>query len=302
MGKNRSLQRWRALIAGAGRSSSIVKAEAEAARMLDRHTCYELCVQSPRFVTQFLRAVHGGDPRVLREDFCGTAAISRRWLSEATRAGVQARAVAVDVDPEALAFARASAEPGMHGLAFVGADCVQIGVNAGAGSLDPCDVVFVGNFSIGYIHERSRLLEYLRRSRERLTLGSAGWGGGVFVCDMYDNGAKFSLGSIRRTHPSRGRELIHYTWEHRSADVLTGIVTNAIHFRVELDGEIVQEHTDAFVYVWRLWSFAELRDAMVEAGFADVRVYAEVGDVKPEPISTGDELPASGIGLLVARA
>ena len=39
-----------------------------------------------------------------------------------------------------------------------------------------------------------------------------------------------------------------------------------MHFRVERDGCIIQEETDAFVYRWRLWSVPELRDAMREGG------------------------------------
>ena len=40
-----------------------------------------------------------------------------------------------------------------------------------------------------------------------------------------------------------------------------------MHFRVEREGEIVASIEDAFVYRWRLWSVAELREAMLEAGF-----------------------------------
>ena len=32
----------------------------------------------------------------------------------------------------------------------------------------------------------------------------------------------------------------------------------------------------AFVYRWRLWSIAELREAMMEAGFARTAVFADV--------------------------
>jgi hypothetical protein len=49
-------------------------------------------------------------------------------------------------------------------------------------------------------------------------------------------------------------------------------VVNSLHFRVERDGEIVAAHFDAFVYTWRMWSVPELRDAMLEAGFATTRI------------------------------
>lgn len=265
---------------------------------MDRHDCYELCVQSPRHVTMFLRALHGGDPRVLREDFSGTATISRRWILEAQRAGVVAHAVAVDLDEESLA--RGAREAELDGTApwlrLVRGDVLE----APTGPSEACDVIFVGNFSIGYIHQRSTLVEYLRHSRERLLQGAGGWGGGIFVCDIYDSPGKFELGALKRSHTSRGREIVHYTWEHRDADALTAMVTNAIHFRVELDGEIVSELTDAFVYRWRLWSIAELREALLEAGFASSEVHADVNE-HPAPIEHGRELGKSGIVCVVGR-
>ncbi len=67
---------------------------------------------------------------------------------------------------------------------------------------DGCDVLFVGNFSIGYIHERSALVAYMRRCRERLALGRRGFGGGVFVCDTYGGAAAFQLGAVERATPA----------------------------------------------------------------------------------------------------
>lgn len=273
---------------------------------MDRLDCYELCVQSPRHVTLLLRALHAGDPDAargepvaLREDFCGTAAVSRRWLSEARARGIAATAVALDLDPDVLAHAarKAQADGVAPDLRLVHADAVHAPVTPG----DACDIVFVGNFSIGYIHERADLVAYLRRSHHRLALGNGGFGGGVFVCDVYDGPHKFDLGVTNRTHPSRGHELVHYTWQHRAADPLSAMVENAIHFRVESDGEIVREMFDAFVYRWRLWSISELRDALREAGFSYVGIYAEASS-GPRPLESPDDFPASGVVCIAARA
>jgi tRNA/tmRNA/rRNA uracil-C5-methylase (TrmA/RlmC/RlmD family) len=267
--------------------------------MMDRFACYELCVQGVRWVVPFLRAVHGADPRVLLEDFCGTGALSRAWAADLAQRGVDGRGVAVDLDPETLGRARREAQAAGvdRAIEFVCSDCVDRPV----GARDGCDVVFVGNFSIGYIHERSRLVEYLRRSRERLAVGGGRGVGGVMVVDAYDGPGKFALGSITRTHVSHGREIVRYTWEHRDADALTAMVTNAIHFDVELDGEVVERLPDAFVYRWRLWSIADLREAMREAGFSETNVYQEIGE-HPEPLEHGREMKESGIVCVVGRA
>src|SRR5688572_28847719 len=79
---------------------------------MDKHDLYELCVQSPRHLTLFLRELHGsgeGGPVALREDFCGTAALSRRWIAEGLRRGDDSRAVGIDLDPEVLARGRREA-------------------------------------------------------------------------------------------------------------------------------------------------------------------------------------------------
>jgi hypothetical protein len=271
---------------------------------LDRLDCYELCVQSPRHVAAFLRAVHGSHPVVLREDFCGTAALSRRWLEDASRAGEKARAVAVDLDPACIA--RASRDR-PDGLELLVADCRALEVGESTGVVpgtDACDVVFVGNFSIGYFYSRAELLSYLHLSRERLSRGSGGFGGGVFVCDTYGGASAYKLGSLTRKHPSRTGEIIHYHWAHEAADPLTGMVTNSISFKVERDGEIVQELPRAFVYEWRLWPVAELREAMQEAGFASTQVYTDCNIAPGQtPVSVTDpaDLKDDWIVLIAAR-
>ena len=277
---------------------------------LDRFDCYELCVQSPRHVSAFLRGVHANNPVVLREDFCGTAALSQRWLEDAARLGEPACAIAVDLDEEVITRARRapqspppSQREGAGG--WVGSSLQLLHADSTKPTNpDPgCDIVFVGNFSIGYLHTRRELIDYLALSRSRLARGNAGFGGGVFVCDTYGGASAFQLGSLTRRHPSRGREIIHYHWQHEEADPLTSMVTNSISFRVEIDGEIVQQLPRAFVYRWRLWSIAELREAMTEAGFASTEVYTDCNIAPgqaPRPV-TPTELGPDWIALITAR-
>ncbi len=259
---------------------------------LDRFALYELCVQSPRHVVGLLRAVHGRDPKILAEDFSGTAAVSREWIAN-VKGG---HAIAVDHDADALRRAgKRSRLKVIRGDVFTAVDPRR----------DRADVIFVGNFSIGEIHHRPRLVEYLTRSRARLQPR------GVFVCDTYGGESAFRVGGVQRIHPgppsSRGPR-IRYTWEQRKADPTTGMVENAMHFRVDRDGEIVQEETDAFVYRWRLWSVPELRDAMSEAGFKKTEVYDKVpdgvdqhGEAYVRPVTDPRELGDSFIVCVVGR-
>lgn len=277
---------------------------------LDRFDCYELCVQSPRHVVSFLRAIGEATqltPTVLREDFCGTASVSRRWVEEGNRRGEAWRAVGIDNDLSTLAKARelvnAAVSSGQlhasHTPELIVGDCIRGEVQKREG----CDVIFVGNFSIGYIYERALLVQYLKNCKNRLELGNAGFGGGYFVCDIYGGAGAFSLGALQRTHPGRGKEIIHYTWLHEEADPRTAMVQNSISFRVVVDGDVEQELPRAFVYRWRLWSLAELREAMLEAGFSRVEIYKDI-NVAPgqtaRPIESAQELGDDWVVCVVA--
>ena len=133
--------------------------------------------------------------------------------------------------------------------------------------------------------------------------GNAGFGGGVFVCDLYGGAGAFRLGSLERTHMGRGNEVIKYLWQHEAADPASAMVTNSMSLRVIINGELAAEYPRAFVYHWRLWGLAELREAMLQAGFAAVDVYKEVNlapGEQPRPVAAG-ELPVDWIVMVAGR-
>lgn len=268
---------------------------------ISKHDLYELCVQSPRLVVPFLRAVckrggssaEGFDPRVLAEDFSGSAAVSREWV----RAVPCSRAIATDLDQRVLDRAH-------------GHDGVELRLGDVRSADSSADVIFVGNFSIGELRSRDELLAYLRTAHARLSREEPG---GVFVCDTYAGESAFCIGAVDRWHDASGLfgpgSRVLYTWEQRHADPLTARVVNALHFKVEIAGEVVTELSDAFVYDWRLWSVPELRDAMHEAGFSETEVYAELADARDDtgelyvrPVEDPEEeLDESFIVCVVAR-
>lgn len=260
---------------------------------LDRFALYELCVQDPLAIVPLLAGLHGGGPRVLGEDFCGTAALCREWV----RRVAGGRAVAVDHDPEVLA--RIVPHPA---ITIVRGDVVEATRPPGAHSVD---LLHAGNFSIGYWHERSALLRYLRHARSRLNPG------GVFVCDLYGGDGAFATGSHRIDHPLPGGGQVTYTWEQRRADPISGRVLNAIHFEVRGRGSGggARQIRDAFVYDWRLWGLAELRDALADAGFAHSEIFAKTpdavdgdGTVYARPLRSPEDLGKSYDILIVARS
>jgi SAM-dependent methyltransferase len=227
---------------------------------LDRHDLYELCAQSPARDVKVLRAILGGSSRggrVLGEDFCGTAAVSRAWAD----LGSGYRAVGVDHDAATLARAVAHDR-----VKLVRADVMAVRA--------PADLIAVLNFSIAELHDRERLVSYLKHARKRLRPR------GAFVCDIYGGSDAHLTGELPQRFTGPHGEKIEYSWEQRTADPFTGRVVNAMHFAVRPGGggAKAERLRDAFVYDWRLWSVPELRDAMREAGFSATQVYARQPD------------------------
>ncbi|MEO1278626.1 MAG: class I SAM-dependent methyltransferase [Planctomycetota bacterium] len=254
---------------------------------------YEVCVQSPSHVVDLLRAIHGDEPTRLGEDFAGSGAVSRNWVT----LGDDYESWCVDRDEAALSRCD-------------GIDRIHTRVGDVHEESTPADAIWVGNFSIGYHHDRASLLAYLRHVRTRLRSG------GVFVCDTYGGESAYLLGEVHRFHQlpqhlapdGTGGWRVRYTWEQRDGDPLTGMVTNALHFRIERAGVIENELIDAFIYRWRLWSVPELRDAMAEAGFASTAVYGQLPDAVDDkgrpfirPIEDAAELDDSFIVCVAGR-
>jgi len=225
---------------------------------------YELCVTEPTRLIRFLDAAHGMKPRILREDFSGSGALARAWAASSRSRS----AIAVDIDPGVLvaASARSRVTPEV-------ADAKRSNSRA--------DIIAATNFPIGYQHSRAALLQYLKNARKTLNPG------GILVCDLYGGRDAFSPGKIIQmlrapnSTPWTG-ELVEYTFEQRAADPISGLVLDALHFRVWKKSNKSKkpdfELRDAFVYHWRLWSLPELVDAAKEAGFRMVEVHDRLGD------------------------
>jgi hypothetical protein len=254
-------------------------------RELDKYDLYTLCAQAPARQVAFLRGVHGRSPRVLREDFSGPAALCAEWVKSAG-----SEAVAVDRDPEPLAKIE-----GVPGVRRVVADVVD--------APDRADLVVSTNYAVCEIHERARLVEYLKLTRDRLNPG------GVFVADLYGGPDALTPGQFEHAVRGPGGERIVYVWEQIEASPLTARVRNAMHFQVKTRGSKPRTLENAFEYDWRLWTVPELADALSEAGFASVEVYDRLGDamdadgnVYVKPVQDGVPSEVSFVVYVVGRA
>jgi len=252
----------------------------------DRHELYERAVQSPSRQARFLRALLGADRNgtiTLGEDFSAAGAIARAFCA----LDPAHRAVCVDIDQKALDRLTEMLAPGLRDALTT--RCIDV-----FGAHDPVDILAALNFSLCEIHDRNRLIGYLRNAKERL--GADGY----LVADLYGGLDAMSIGESEEELADGTR----YVWEQRSADPLTGRVVNAMHFHLPT-GETLR---DAFLYDWRLWTIPELRDAMTEAGFRSTEVHDRLGAAIDEDgvlhtlaVTDPDELDETYVVYVVAR-
>lgn len=236
---------------------------------MNAFTLYERSVTNSPALLAFILAAYARrssrSPRVLREDFSGSAALARHFAASSPGR----RGIAVDTDPEALSHA---AGPRMT---LVLEDVRRAG--------DRADIIAATNFPLGYWHTRRALVAYLRKARACLARD------GLFLADIYGGQSALRTGRWTRTIKHPGEPTFLYRWRQIEADPTTGLVRNAIDFGVMprvrpraaagVRGEPkIEWIKDAFTYHWRLWSMPELREALGEAGFGDVEFYDSLGD------------------------
>jgi SAM-dependent methyltransferase len=127
------------------------------------------------------------------------------------------------------------------------------------------DAIVALNFSYSVFKTRASLREYFANCFRALRPGGMlfvdAWGGPEVLREQTDR--------------TRHRGFV-YEWQQRAYDPISHRIECAIHF-VFPDGSRLR---DAFVYDWRLWTLAELRELFAEVGFADVEVLWEATDVK----------------------
>jgi len=232
------------------------------AALADKYDLYQRSVQSPEnevaFFDRVFRTYHKRPPLLLREDFCGTAAVCCEWAKSRR----DRRAVGIDLDPKPLAWGE------KHNLSQLSADernRVELRKADARDVLAPrADVIAAQNFSFYFFKTREELARYFRAAYRNLGRQ------GVLVLDV--------LGGFEcmkeDTEEVRGYRSFKYVWEQARFDPITHACRFHIHFRFP-DGS---EMKRAFTYDWRLWSMPEIRELLTAAGFRAADVYWEGAD------------------------
>jgi hypothetical protein len=234
------------------------KTQAERA---DKYELYQKSVQEPSVEVDFFdatyRKLNKRAPKVLREDFCGTFAVSCEWAKESGRF-----ATAVDLDPEPLAWGRehnlAALPPAAQKRVRVIQDDVRTNDDRKA------DILAAQNFSYWIFQTRDELRAYFEIARQNLARD------GLFVLDMMGGGDCYQ----EKAPEERKYKGFRYHWEMGAFDPITHAATHYIHYSFK-DGSRLDK---AFEYHWRFWTIPEIREVLAEAGFANTTVYWESED------------------------
>jgi hypothetical protein len=228
----------------------------------DKYDCYQRSVQEPesqcRFFERVFRNEYGRRPLILREDFCGTAAVCCEWV----RKKPDRRACGYDLDPEPLAWGEEHNRAPLDEEARSRVKLIREDVRKVTGP--KADVVSAENFSYFIFTTRDELRGYLQAARRNLA------DEGVMVLDIM-GGSEVIEEDREETRRVDG---FTYIWEHKRFDPINNLATYFIHFKFR-DGSKIKR---AFRYDWRVWTIPELRELLLEAGFSRVDVYWEGAD------------------------
>jgi hypothetical protein len=178
------------------RGKSRAQSQAEQADLYD---LYEAAVQDPEgdvaLLQRIYRTYYDRDPHVLREDFCGTAALCCAWV----KADADNRAYGIDIDAHPLTWARKKSFPKLGPVLASRVTLLQGDVREV--KHEAVDVTVGFNFSYFIFQDRANLLRYFRRAYE--SLGPRG----LFVVDLY--GGADSQRTMTETRPLH----FDYVWD-----------------------------------------------------------------------------------------
>ncbi|MFH1998463.1 MAG: class I SAM-dependent methyltransferase [Planctomycetota bacterium] len=208
------------------------------------------------FLTRVYRQMRKKEPRVLREDFCGTAAVTCEWVQR----GRDRRAYGIDLDKPTLQWGEKRHVSALGDMSsrvkLINGDVLdKHGFKA--------DVVAALNFSYFIFKERQIMLQYAKGIRSSLAKD------GLFVLDIF-GGPDAQIEESEET--DHGHFI--YVWDQASYNPVNGHIKCHIHFKLP-DGSMMRK---AFTYDWRLWTLPEMTDLLKEAGFRSVDVYWEGTD------------------------
>ena len=228
------------------------------ADVADRHALYQAAVQVPEGDIEFFETAYkrlrGKKPLVLREDFCGTAFLASTWVATHPKR----RAIGIDLDKPTLDWGREHNLAKLTPAAKKRITLHQADVLDGVG--EKADLTCALNFSYCVFKTRDLLRRYFAAVHATLK------DDGLFVTELYGG-----TEAIVEIEDEREFDDFTYVWDQAMYNPITHETLCHIHF----DFPAKSRMEKAFTYDWRLWTIPEIREVLLEVGFANVEVWWE---------------------------
>lgn len=228
------------------------------APLFDKYTLYKKAVQSAETDVVFFQKVYkelkGKSPVSMREDFCGTFALSCEWI----KSKPAHESVCVDLDPEPIEYGRNQylnklTTEQQKRIKIIEGDVLTC-------ELPKTDISIALNFSYFVFKKREIMKAYFSRCYNSLK------DNGVLIVDCFGG----SLCHEPNEESTKHKDFTYY-WEQASFNPVLNNAVFHIHFKPKSHSKVER----VFTYDWRMWSLPELRDIMQEVGFKKTHVYWE---------------------------
>jgi hypothetical protein len=234
-------------------------------KTFDKYWYYNKSVQSADVDVQFFRKTYkelrSKDPKVFREDFCGTFKLSCEWA----RLDKNFQSIGIDLDPEPIAYGK---DHYLTELSESEQARIQIHqANVLDADLPKADIIAACNFSYFIFKQRETLKQYFTNNLNNLNKD------GLFILDIFGGSECYEPNEEETEHDG-----FSYFWDQDSFDPVTNEAMFYIHFKVKGQKKVKR----AFTYDWRLYSIPEIKDILTDVGFKNIHVYWEGTDENGE--------------------
>ncbi len=224
----------------------------------DKYFYYINSVQAPdsdvMFMRDTYRELRGKIPLTMREDFCGTHALSCEWV----KLGPKNSSIGLDLDLEPINYGQANYASKLSAAQRARIKIMQADVlNPG---LPKADIICAMNFSHYVFKERAMMKSYFHNCLTTLNKS------GILLIDCFGGPACQKENEDVTKHKG-----FNYYWNQRSFDPISNHAVFNIHYKPAGKPKV----ENVFTYDWRMWSIPELREMMHEVGFQQTYVYWE---------------------------
>jgi len=236
------------------------------AELADKFVCYQQSVQEPdheiEVFDQIYREAFKSKALALREDFCGTFAVSCEWV----KSDKDRKALGIDICPDTLQW---GVENNLGKLKPKVAERVEVLEQDVRTKTTPqVDILAAQNFSFWIFKTREEVVNYFRIAYENLN------DKGIMIMDMMGGKECYASDVTDKRTIVKGKKGFKYHWEQAYFNPVNADCSFYIHFKFG-DGSKIEK---AFEYHWRFWTVAEVREMLAEAGFSKSLVYWDVAD------------------------